>query len=372
MKPLKILFIHGGTLRRAGTEAYMMNVFRHVDPKRIHIDFLVFGREEAAYDQEVITHGSKIYRIPYTPQDLKIKGISYSSIKNLIAHEKYDIVHSHMNALNGIMLNIMKKIGIPVRISHSHGSKHFTTNLIASKAQDIVMKRIPRVATNLMSCSKAAGDFLYGDNTYVIMNNGIDVEAYGYNEAKRTEVRNALNLEGKFVIGHVGRFNFQKNHMYLIDVFYEYRKLDTSAHLVLVGEGELEEKIVSKVQELGLTPYVTFAGVLNSTHEILQAFDCFVMPSLFEGLPYVLVEAQCAGLLCVVSDTIDLQTQLIDDFHFMQLEDPKAWAHTIYQNREYKRISGKQVCIAKGFDVVSNVNWLMNYYEAAYRGETEQ
>lgn len=361
MKKTKILFIHGGILNKAGTESYMMSVLNAL-PDTYHIDFLVFGRSVGAYDKEVITRGSKIFRIPYELKDRKIDGPSLRTTLKLIKNENYDIAHAHMNALNAIVLRYMRYIGIPVRISHSHGSKHFTESKAAIALKDRLIPKLPNVSTHLIACSKEAGDFLYPNNDYTLINNGIDPKRYEYNKKVRKEIRNELNLSNKFILGHIGRFNFQKNHDFLVDIFNEYIKLDKDAHLLLIGEGELESNIKDKLVKLNLLDNVTFAGVKPDTAPYYQAMDTFVLPSVFEGLPYVLVEAQCSGLLCLVSDQVDKNSKMIDDFYFLELKEPKEWAQLLYEERKYKRKDGKQALIDHGFDLFENVNKLEKIY----------
>lgn len=361
MKKTKILFIHGGILNKAGTESYMMSVLNAL-PNTFHIDFLVFGRTEGAYDKEVITKGSKIFRVPYEIKDRKIEGPSLRTTLKLIKNENYDIAHAHMNALNALVLGYMKRIGIPIRISHSHGSKHFTENKAALILKDKLIPRIPHVATHLIACSKEAGDFLYPNNEYILINNGIDPTRFEYNKKTRKEIRNELNLDDKFILGHIGRFNFQKNHDFLVDIFNEYIKLDTRAHLLLIGEGELETKIKDKLSQLNLLDHVTFAGVKSNTAPYYQAMDTFILPSVFEGLPYVLVEAQCSGLLSLASDQVDHNAKMIEDFYFLDLNNPSAWAQLLFEHRNYKRKDGKEALIQHGFDLFDNVRTLENLY----------
>ena len=363
MKPIKVLFAHGGTLEKAGTEAYMMSVFRNVDPKKVRIDFLVFGCKEGYYDKEVITRGGKIYRIPLTPDDFLKKNPTRSTIMKIIEKEQYDIMHSHMNALNPLLFKHAKKIGIPYMISHSHGSRHFVDNKILIKYKDQLMKQIPKYADVLLACSKEAGDFLYPNEDYIIINNGIDLKQYEYNEATRKRLRKELNVEDQLVFGHVGRFNFQKNHKFLIEVFNEILKTIPDAILALAGEGELLGEVQEQVRAYGIEEHVKFLGLRDDIPDVLQILDVFLLPSVFEGLPYVLVEAQAAGLLCFAADTIDAKSALTDDFHFLPIDNPQEWSDYIVGNLEYKRKSTRERLIREGFDEKENVKKLELIYE---------
>ncbi|MDE8064169.1 glycosyltransferase family 1 protein [Erysipelothrix rhusiopathiae] len=362
MKPIKVLFAHGGTLEKAGTEAYMMSVFRNVDPNKVHIDFLVFGCKEGHYDKEVITKGGKIFRIPLTPHDFLGNYPSRKTILKMLEKEQYDIIHSHMNALNPLLFRSARKIGIPYMISHSHGSRHFVDNVLLIKYKDQLMKKIPDYADVLLACSKEAGDFLYPDQDYTIMNNGIDLEQYEYNEVTRKRLRKELKLDDQLVFGHIGRFNFQKNHKFLIEVFAEILKTKPNAILALAGEGELLDDVKNQVKNLGIEDHVKFLGLRDDIPDVLQVLDVFMLPSVFEGLPYVLVEAQAAGLLCFASDTIDRQSALTDNFHFLPIDNPHEWSDYIVGHVEYERRSTREQLIEKGFDEKVNVKKLEQIY----------
>ena len=363
MKPKKVLFVHGGTLQKAGTETYMMSVFRHINPEKYHIDFVVFGLETGDYDQEVLDKGATIYRFPTNPIKL-MKMAKSASFKQTLKDANYDIVHAHMNALNYPILYYFKKMGIPVMISHSHGTKHFVENHFLIYLKDIFKKKIKNLTSNLLACSKGAGDFLYGDAPYTIINNGVDTDLYRYNRDRRAAMRETLQLTDKQIFGHVGRFNFQKNHDFLLDVFNEIVTMNPQAHLLLVGDGELKPAIQTKITALNLNDKVSLLGVRDDIPNILQAMDHFIMPSLFEGLPFVLVEAQATGLQCFAATTIDGQSAIIEPFHFLALDCSKSWAQTILDNLDYQRTDTHAILKAKGFDVVENVLTLEHYYDA--------
>lgn len=362
MEKTKILFVHGGTLKKAGTETFMMSVFRNIDKSKFHIDFLVFGETPGDYDQEVIEAGAKIFRFP-----LKISNLLHPThlrtLNKSIQFESYDIVHAHMNALNYPILKHFKKMGIKTLISHSHGSKHFVENKLLITLKERWKRKIPSVTTHLLACSKAAGDFLYESTPYELINNGVDTTKYQYNPMIRKAYRESMNLDNKFIYGHIGRFNFQKNHKFLIDVFRHIKNLDDKAHLILVGEGELEKEIVSQINNLGLQEHVTLLGVRDDIPELLQMMDGFIMPSVFEGLPYVLVEAQASGLQCFAADTIDSQSKILNSFFFLPLDCPQNWAQFVILNRKPDHIQSRDILIDKGFDVYENVRNLESYYK---------
>lgn len=360
---LKVLFVHGGTLEKAGTERYMMNVLNHAQSHDIHIDFLVFGTKESFYDEEVLMRGSKIYRIPYQFHDFKKQHVSIRKIKKKIENENYDIIHSHMNALNYRVLKEMKKLGIKKSISHSHATRHFVENkyIIAFKEKEKV--KIANEADVLIACSTEAGEFLYQNESFEVLRNGIDLHTFDYSKKIRDAMREGLNIDDKFVLGHAGRFTFEKNHDFLIDVFDEVQKVKKNSELLLLGEGPLEDKIKKKVKELGLESKVQFLGVQGNIQDYYQAMDVFLLPSLFEGLGTVLIEAQASGLMCIASKDLPQLSNITPHIYYECTGDPKKWADLIIKKQNYLRISQTDQLQMHGFDATSDVLKLFDIYE---------
>lgn len=363
MKPIKVLFIHGGTLEKAGTEAYMMSVFRNVDPQHIHIDFLVFGYKEGAYDKEVLSRGSRIFKVPMSLHELRTHHYEFRTLKATLEAEAYDIAHAHMNALNYHVLKFMKRLGIKQRISHSHGSRHFVTSRLLIAYKERIKGKIKDVATVLIACSQAAGEFLYGETPYILINNGVDTARFAYNPAVRDALRHELQLQDALVLGHVGRFNFQKNHRFLIDIFQKIHDQYPQTVLMLVGGGELEADMHRQIAEYQLEEAVLFMGIREDIPDLLQVMDHFLMPSLFEGLPYVLIEAQTAGLQCFAADTIDRQSKLTDLFYFLPLTSPESWVQTVCSHLYYQRKNQAETIAYAGFAEADNVKTLVAIYE---------
>ena len=360
---LKVLFVHGGTLEKAGTERYMMNVLNHAQSHDIHIDFLVFGTKESFYDEEVLMRGSKIYRIPYQFHDFKKQHVSIRKIKKQIEKENYDIVHSHMNALNYRVIKEMKKLGIKYSISHSHATRHFAENSHLISFLDQEKPKIADEANILLACSNEAGEFLYGNKNFIVLHNGIDLHSFGYSKKIRNAMRDGLNLDDKLVIGHAGRFTFEKNHNFVIDVFNELHKIKINSELLLLGEGPLEEKVMQKVKAYGLEKNVQFLGVQEYIEDYYQAMDIFLLPSLFEGLVTVLIEAQASGLLCIASEDLPHLSDLTEHIYYQPIDDPKVWANLILEKQDYKRRSQTEQLQEHGFDATSDVLKLFEIYE---------
>lgn len=359
----KVLFVHGGTLEKAGTERYMMNVLNHAQSHGIHIDFLVFGTKNSYYDEEVLMRGSKIYRIPYQFSDFATSHCSIKKIKKMIKNENYDIVHSHMNALNYRVIKQLKKLGIKHSISHSHATRHFAENktLIALKEHE--KSKIAGEADILLACSQEAGEFLYGDEDFTILRNGIDLHSFAYSKKIRNAMRDGLNLDEKLVLGHAGRFTFEKNHNFLIDVFNEVHKIKLNSELLLLGIGPLEDNIMRKVKDLGLEKSVQFLGVQENIEDYYQAMDVFLLPSLFEGLGTVLIEAQASGLMCIASKDLPHLSDLTEHIYYESIDDPKVWSNLILKKQNYTRKSQTEQLQHHGFDATSDVLKLFEIYE---------
>ncbi|AMC92901.1 hypothetical protein AOC36_02545 [Erysipelothrix larvae] len=366
MEQIRVLYIHGGTLARGGTESFMMNTLRTIS-RDIHIDFVVHGDEKGVYDDEVEALGSSLMHVPIKSKDpLGNKRM----LTKIMREGNYDIVHAHLNAMNGPALKIAKACGIKVRISHSHASEHYTQNPLKTYLNNRAMKSIPKVATDLFSCSQKAGDFLYGTHPYTIWYNAVELDRFAFDRNKQEKLKAELNLSDKRVYGHIGRFNFQKNHPQLIKIFEAIHREDPKSHLVLVGTGEREMEIQQLIHSLALDDAITHLGSISNVHEILNLFDLFVLPSLFEGLPYVLVEAQANGLPIISSDNIDQETKINDNFIFIDPNDIERWVKTAQTLELKDRSIDVQRFIDRGFELKSATQKLEHYYKERVKGNT--
>lgn len=352
---------------RGGLETMLMNYYRHIDRDKVQFDFLVHRDFKADYDDEIESLGGKIYRIPrLVPWSKSYK----NTLKEFFtSHPEYKIVHVHQDCLSSVALKCAKECGVPVRIAHSHNSSQGKN--IKFLIKKYYMRKIPKYATELFACSKSAGDWMFRGQSYLIMNNAIDAKSFSYNEEIRNDLRKEFKLaEDECVIGHVGRFFEQKNHSFLIDIFREIKNRDKKAKLLLVGDGALRSAIEDKVRKLGLEESVIFAGIRKDMNNIYQAIDAFVLPSLFEGLPVVLVEAQASGLNCIVSDTVSDEGNIINRVKKLSLDDStEKWADTVLEAAYEKRENTYDMMVASEYDIISNACWLQNYYLEKWREE---
>lgn len=287
-----------------GVEAFVMNYYRELSGKGVTFDFLcMYGK--IAYEEEIRALGGRIFYVP----NVKKHYFGYiNGVKKVLREENYTAVHVNMlSAANITPLRLAAKYSGAKIIAHSHNSA--VPGLIRSLMDKANRPKVGRYADLKFACGEKAGRWMFGDRAYEagevkLIRNAIEVEKYLFSQEKRERLREELGLRDAFVIGHVGRFEPQKNHEGLLDIFAEAVKIIPGAHLVLIGDGFLRKHMEEKVREAGLTDRVTFAGVRRDVPELLSAMDVFLFPSLFEGLPFTLVEAQANGLPCVMSDTI--------------------------------------------------------------------
>lgn len=310
-EPIRIAQIVGKWLG-GGVEAVVMNYYRHLDHSKVQFDFICDDDSTNIPYDEIEKLGGKVILIPPYQKVFKYQ----KELCRVLREGKYKIVHSHINTLSVFPLYAAKKVGVPVRIAHSHS----TTNKKERKKN--LLKQVLRpfskkYATNYMCCSELAGRWLFGDKAYdegkvYLLNNAIDLDKFKYDKKIRDKKRKELGIkEDTIVIGHIGRFVAQKNHTFLIDIFNQFHKKEKNSILLLAGQGPLQEEIKNKVRELGLDDSVGFLGQRNDANELYQAFDVFLLPSLYEGLPVVGVEAQASGLLCFFSDDMTKETKVL-------------------------------------------------------------
>lgn len=344
---------------RGGLETLLMNSFRHIDREKIQFDFLVHRDFRADYDDEIEALGGRIFRLPR----LNPFSPAYRNAVNLFftQHPEYRIVHCHLDCMSAIPLAAAKKARIPVRIAHSHNSNQDKNLKYLLKRY--YMHKIPAVATHFFACSQAAGEWMFPGQNVTVVNNGIETGKFAYSPAIRAQVRQELGIRSELVLGHVGRFMPQKNHHFLIDIFAEVHKRDPKAKLLLMGEGPLEQQVQEKVHSLGLDHDVRFLGVRADVNRILQAMDVFVLPSLYEGLGMVAVEAQTSGMFCVLSSAVPSVCKMTGNVTFVPLEDPPAvWAEQIIAGASRKRVDQRTAITAAGYDIQTTADYLQSFY----------
>ena len=363
--PKRVLLLFTN-MNRGGAESMVMSYYRHIDRSKLQFDFMVHREARGDYDDEIEAMGGRIYRMmPFFP-------LTFPKYKKQIRaffdeHPEYQIVHGHCSELGYFVYREAARRHLPVIIAHAHNSHaQFDAKWIF---RTWFKHRMRKYLTHRFTCGAEAATWLFGKKegaSAILQRNAIDTALYAYDEAARAAIREELHIpHDALVVGHVGRFNRQKNHTFIIDIFAEIAKQAPNAILLLVGNGDLEPAIKEKVNSLHLSDRVIFTGVRRDVPKVLQAMDVFLMPSFMEGLSLSMVEAQCAGLPCVVSNTIPEEVKMTDLVTFHPLnESPSDWAAAVIReaHRPIERAFYRQQIITAGYDIQKNAEWLQEWY----------
>ncbi|MCY7382158.1 MAG: glycosyltransferase family 1 protein [Microcoleus sp. CAN_BIN18] len=377
-RPIRILHVVGG-MNRGGIETWLMHVLRHIDRDRFHMDFLVHTEKPCPYDDEARTLGSKI--IPcLDPSKPWLYARNFKRI--LSEYGPYDIVHSHVHHFSGYVLYLAKQAGIPVRIAHSHNdtsSAEANAGWLRRSYLTLTEWSIAKFATIGLGCSRNAAASLFGssyqtDPRWQLLYYGIDLTPFR-ESVDAVAVRTELDIPvDAFVVGHVGRFDRQKNHEFLLEIAAEIAKREPKMRLLLIGDGSLKLDIEQKAIEMGLGDYVIFAGLRSDIPRLmLGAIDTFVLPSLYEGLGLVLIEAQAADLPCVFSDVVPEEADVIKPLvqRNSLSKSPLVWAETILAARrdttsDLSQTDALDIVEKSPFNITFGLKKLVEVYEANF------
>ena len=352
-------------METGGTQALLMNLYRNIDREKIQFDFLVEYPNKEFYDDEIIKLGGKIY-YSNVREDKNIIEFE-KQLKKIIKENNYKIIHVHTYSIGYFVLKTAKKCGVPVRIAHSHSNN--MTNDFKKSFKVILQKLYPIYATNYMACSEDAGRYLFKNRKFTILNNSIDSEKFIFSKKIRNKVRKELNLNEKFVVGHVGRFRPEKNHSFLLDIFLEIKKQKPNAILLMIGNGDSSKQIIKKINELSLQDSVILLKNRNDVNELYQAMDVFIFPSIYEGLGIVAIEAQASGIPCVCSSGLPKESKITDLYIKLSINDSaKKWANVAINNsKNILAFTNTQKYVIKAnYDVKSVAKKLVIYYMNLY------
>lgn len=376
---IKIMIIYGGTLKAGGMETYLINYFKKLQGNNFQIDFIVTGKEKGVYDNYIVNKGGNIFYVtPRRKNFLK----NMKEMKKILSNGNYDIVHCHMDAANYYGLKAAFKCNVKVRISHSHNTNYLTNNKFKILNLEHVRKKIPQYATHLFACSEVAGKWLYGnefdvknENCYIIPN-AIECDKFIFNEKIRNHIREELDISS-FMIGHVGRFDTQKNHKYLAKIMKCVVEKNNNISFCLFGEGFLKQDIKNLITELKLDKNVIFMGNKDNMCDYYNAMDLFLLPSLFEGLPLTMVEAQASGLDCLVSNRITQEAKLTDNTTYIPVDESNinVWVKCILdevrrkENRSKKSNKACHSIINCGYNLDNSALMLSSLYRQIFNEE---
>lgn len=349
-----------------GIETYLMKISSHIDLDKFQFDFLAYDKEKPCFYEELTKLGCNFY---FVTSRRKSFIQNKKDLENLFKKEHFDLVHCHLNSLTYIAPALEAlKANVKV-IVHSRNAGASTGS--SSKLLSMLNKlRFPYAKVTLAAVSDKAATWMFGKNKeVVILNNGIDVNRFRFSQEKREATRKELGLsQEQEVIVHVGAFRPQKNHKFLVEVFNEYHKKCKNSVLLLVGSGELLEEVKTQVKELGLDKAVIFTGSRKDLESILAASDKFLFPSLYEGFPNALLEAQASGLLCVASSEITEQACLENCVRVSLSEELSKWVEALSCPVKPNREDYARLVEEKGFGVEAEIKRLENLYEKVLNG----
>lgn len=367
----------------SGVSSMLLNYYRYIDHDKVNFDFMVYNTVSDDVKQYCKRNHSKIYKVGPLSGKTVLDGTLYKKIESVMKRyaKKYDVIHGHESNTAFIYMKLAKKYGIKNRIIHSHNAKG--ADGMVKKVRNFILNHYGlKYVTDYCACSKKAAKYLYGTTNHVhIINNAIDTNQFRYQSEVRNRMRKKLGVENMFVVGHVGRFAPQKNHEYMIDVFWQFHQKVQDSKLVLIGDGELMDTIKQKVSTLHLDDAVLFEGVQNNVNEYMQAMDVFVLPSMYEGLPVVCVEAQAAGLSCLVSKEVTREIKITKNVKFIGIDnkypvlqstvrsnqnDMKDWVQELIKIKEQNNVDRRKLYADKvakqGFDIRKQSKKLEDYY----------
>lgn len=354
---LRVLQV-GMTRNLGGIETYLIEQFRHLDKSKIDYDFVnITGEYSICYEDEILASGSKIFKVVSRHKNPLLH---YWQWFNILLQNKsvYDVIVLNTNSLEYVFPLVLGKVfGIPVRVIHSHNSGFENKQGLARRLLVGMNKKLLSWSANLrFACSRFAGKWMFTDNPYHVIYNAIDIHKYDANSIVREEIRDALGLQTKLTLLHVGRFSYQKNHRFLLDIFKEVYAIQPDSVLLLVGdtteESDFLRDVKQKIKDYGLENAVRLLGRRDDVNKIMQAADVLVMPSFFEGLTVVGIEAQASDLPLLLSDTVTKELGLLPSTQFISLEaGPKEWAEAIVNSKQHNRQSRYEELKAAGYDI---------------------
>ena len=369
-EPIRILHVIG-IMNRGGAETMIMNLYRHINRSKVQFDFVENSSEPAIFDEEIMGLGGRIYRCPhYTGKN----HFTYVKWWNDFFKEharEYSIIHGHLGSTAVIYLTIAKKYGL-YAIAHSHSSG--TDYSLKSFLYQIMSYNTRNIADYFFACSDAAGKDRYGckivsGNRYSVINNAIDLDAFSFDQSVRESARQEFSFKpDQLVIGHIGRYTREKNQAFVIEIFNKLKKQVKNARLLMVGDGPLHTQMMQLAANTEEKSSIIFTGVRADVNRLLQAMDVFVFPSLYEGLPVTMVEAQAAGLPCLISDKVPKECVLTAGLvEVMPLSAvPDKWADKILAMRTISRTDRRKEIAAHGFDITTEAVKLQEFYIDAH------
>lgn len=366
MDKIKVLMVLGNT-KMGGTQAFILNLLKNIDLSRFQVDLAINSEEMVGgIGDDVKQMGCQIYFWPYYKVYNKHRFVKFWH--NFLTEHPYDIVHGHSTNSAAVYLGVAKEMGCKT-IAHSH-SAGYRGSRIQQWLKKYYARQVGEVADYWFACSDKAAERLYGVDyrkypRYYDIPNAINAENYLYDDNKAKAIRYQLGVaDDEYLCGHVGTFSVPKNHLFLLDIFSEVLKLEPKSKLVCCGAGALMPQVKEKASSLGIIDSIIFPGVVKNCNEYMMAMDVFVFPSLFEGFPVSVIEAEAAGLNVVMSDVITKEVDLTPCIHRCSLSDSaKTWAQTICNLKKLDRLSFNKAIVESKYNMRTSIKLIAGLYE---------
>lgn len=366
-KPIRILHIVQ-KMEAGGIQAFLMNLYRNIDRNKIQFDFLVEYEEKEFYDDEIISLGGRIY---YTNFRKTLNVIKFKkTLSNILKeHPEYKIVHIHATAIGKICTDVARKSGVKTIIAHTHSNSAVKDWKYYPKI--LLRKLYTHGPTDFFACSEDAGKYTFKNKKFTVIYNAIDIDKFLFKQEVRENFRKELNIEDKFVIGNIGRLHKEKNQSFLIDIFYEIQKKKENAILLIVGKGPLKNELAEKVRILGIDNKVYFLEDRKDIERIYQGIDVFVLPSFYEGLGIVAIEAQASGLPVIASTGVAKEANITDNIQNIDLsESIDVWVEAICKTKVKNRKDIENIVRNSKFNIKNNAKFLQEFYIRKYYGDS--
>lgn len=359
-EPIRVAQIIGKMVG-GGVESVVMNYYRHVDRSRVQFDFLVDADSTRVPTEEIRSLGGRVFEIPPYQHPVAYR----KALLRLFRAERWTIIHSHINTLSVFPLSAAKAAGVPVRIAHSHstmGKGEYGKNLMK-----LALRPFATIyPTHRFACSNYAGVWLFGESAFTVIPNAIELRDFRFSERTRQEVRSELGLASDtLLIGHVGRFVPQKNQLFLVNVLAQVLEQAPKTMLAFVGDGPEKESVIEYVKKLGIQDRVLFLGQRSDVNRLYQAFDVFCLPSIYEGLPLVGIEAQRSGLPCFFSNAVSREVDITGSVEFLPVNSTDDWVESLRECNVTKRLTFSDQ-VFDSYDIDKQGETLTDLYERLY------
>lgn len=361
-QPIRVLCLFS-VLSRGGAETMCMNLYRKIDKKKVQFDFVKNSSIVGAYEDEIKKLGGKIFKAPKYKIYNHLDYIRWWK-KHFKNHPEHKIIHGHYFTIAPIVFKLAHKFE-RITVGHAHTSKpKYKKFKLTNLLKELLVKKIEEHSDFCFACSKDSGEYFYKNKEFVILNNAIDSQKFEFDSDMRNKVRQELNLdETNFVVGTVGSFTGVKNPMFTVEIIKHLAKETDKLQFVWVGDGDLKNQVIEELDKSSLKDRVIFTGSRGDVHHLLQAMDVFILPSLFEGLPVVSIEAQSSGLPTLLSENVSREAAKTDLCEFLPINNPSDWAKKIFSYKDnFKRVSTKQKIIEAGYDIEATAEFIQSFY----------